>query len=197
MHIEEEKLDPKILKQLKYDQRDVNLSIVYKSLMGVGFTAALGTFLGYLFVVGYDHPAPTTSHRVSVIEAAIPAGSPVLQTNSDAPDDIAKVRAHENDVLSTTGPSADAGFYHIPIQSAMKLTLQRGLPVTASAPAMSKPVDSNAKPGPVGEVPTGSLDHLPPPASSKPAHSSAPAPAGAQASPAKPSTAAGAGGKKS
>ena len=56
---------------------------------------------------------------------------PRLQTNPRA--DLRDLRAHEDLVLGTYGwVDKPAGVVRIPIDEAMKITLQRGLPVRAA-----------------------------------------------------------------
>ena len=59
--------------------------------------------------------------------------APRLQTRE--PRDLAAFRQQETEFLSTYGVvNRERGIFHIPIEEAMKLTLERGLPVASPSP---------------------------------------------------------------
>ena len=59
---------------------------------------------------------------------------PVLQTNITTKTDIKELRQNETAILTTSGVvDASKGIYRIPIDRAIELTAQRGLPDTPSA----------------------------------------------------------------
>jgi hypothetical protein len=97
-----------------------------------------------------------TSWREGASERAIMAApqdsqqppAPRLQTRE--PKDLAAFRQEEAEILSTYGVvDREKGIFRIPIEEAMKLTLERGLPAAGSTP-LPEPV---ASPGPGEQMP--------------------------------------------
>lgn len=139
MHTNDDKMDPKELAKLKIDPRDIGYRPVIYSIAGIFFLVGLGSVIGYGFVSMYSHPAPNTLPLRSAYTAAqVPPGTPTIQTDADASTDIKALRTHEAEVLTTEGPEeGEPGYFHIPIDDAMRLILKRGLPVTTSAASVA------------------------------------------------------------
>jgi hypothetical protein len=134
-----------------HEQSEANLQLVVFSAIGL----AIATLFVLLIVWGafnllknqeqaqaqVDQPSP-----LSPTAAGLPAGVPKLE---DKPWlSYRDLRKHEDEVLSTYGwQDQKAGVVRIPIDRAMELTLQRGLPVAGQnqAKPAAKPGTNNAK----------------------------------------------------
>ncbi len=130
-----DKLPPDVLKQMKYETRDMNLDAVLKVAAGFVIFTLASVFLSWVF---FQIPGIVPKGEVSrpFTRISPPVGTPVLQTNINNTDDIATVRHRETVVMTSTGPSeTEPGFYHIPVAQALKLIAQRGLPSSAAAEA--------------------------------------------------------------
>ena len=132
MHTNHPKEDP--LAELGYEHRDVNYKNIRNAIViFFGFTAVC-------FVIGYwvyDQMHPS-SYRHTIESAAKetrykPASpNPILQDNVNAKSDIMTMRQAEYAHLHSTGPiEGSEGKVHIPVERAMELLVERGLPKTA------------------------------------------------------------------
>lgn len=103
----------------------------------LAFVAAYGMIrvLGWWERPRLDTPASPLATRT------VPA-EPRLQV--DAPDELQALRASEEEILTSYGwVSKEAGVARIPIQRAMQLVLERGLPVTTTS--MAPPATGGAQ----------------------------------------------------
>ncbi len=100
----------------RHEQSDIHV----RSVAGFGLALALTVGLVLAGVAAFQHP--------SKITFSTPPG-PQLQTH--AREDLLKLRAAEDATLNSYGwVDRKAGVIHIPIERAMELTAQRGLPAT-------------------------------------------------------------------
>jgi len=119
-----------------YETRDANfrnLMFAGLGLMGLIVFALVATWLiSDLLTRDSANPGATAS----TITTARPE-FPAPQLQADPLLDLSKVRAHEDSVLSTYGWSdRKAGLVRVPIEQAMTLLLQKGLPVVTSQDQM-------------------------------------------------------------
>jgi hypothetical protein len=153
-----DKIDPSELAKMGYETRDLNI----KQILGVGAGFIIFTLFGVLlsywfFLIPGIVPKQSASAR-PVTRLSPPPGTPILNNNTNNTDDIATLRQKEQAILTTAGPAADAGFYHIPIDQAMQLVLKRGLPSSAPdanvPPGQTAPMTATGKQAaPVGTMP--------------------------------------------
>jgi len=123
----------------RYERRDFNTRVISFYALGL-VLLCLATAVGiWLFEKGlnrfYAYPG---SASWTSSEKTLPP-PPRLQTN--AAQELAAMRAQEEAVLRSYGwIDREHGVIRVPIDVAMQLTLQRGLPVRSSAPpATPKP----------------------------------------------------------
>jgi hypothetical protein len=139
MHTNHPKEDP--LVELGYEHRDVNYKLLTRAiLIFFGFTAfAFGVGL---LIYNAIHPVQDRSTQLSNAsrKRALPqAPNPLLQNNVTAKTDLMLMRQAEDARLHGTGTNEDGQTVHIPIERAIDLTLERGLPKTgASVPAVTR-----------------------------------------------------------
>lgn len=135
-HFEPLKADDPLV-QMGYDNRDVQLKLVWK---GVAWFFA---FSAISFVVGFGifaalNPAVLKGETISKpsMAALPPAPNPVLESNVTAKIDIMELRQSERKELEKTAQNAD-GSYTIPVQKAVDLLAQKGIPEKPSKNVVS------------------------------------------------------------
>jgi hypothetical protein len=97
------------------------------TILALVVTYGMIRFLGWWDRAQLETPASPLATRV------IPS-EPRLQV--EAPKDLKSLQANEQEVLTTYAwVSKEAGIARIPIERAMQLVLERGLPVSPPAPA--------------------------------------------------------------
>ena len=129
-----------------HEQREVNPMLIVWSAVGL----AIGTVLSCVIVWGvFNYFKSSYEHEYSKIPApvAAPAGIPSGPRIQEHPaEEIKALHAHEDHVLgSYAWVDKEDGIVRIPIDRAMDLLLQRGLPVgnaTTEPGAKTKPQGS-------------------------------------------------------
>ncbi len=121
-----------------FEQSDLNLDAIRKG--SIGFFSflivmlILGAITFYLMYWKNDPLAGKTD--ANRVERIVPEGAPLLQTNVTVKTDIKNLRRRESELLSTTGPSPEnPGKQRIPIQAAIEVLAERGLPSTKETAA--------------------------------------------------------------
>jgi hypothetical protein len=118
--------------EVRFEKADIRATPVLKFLLGLAVTCVVVAFLLVAFyrgmrsyVAGLQPPPPHMT-----FEPDRTAPRPVLQDNPMP--DLGAFRAEEDEVLSTYGwVDKGRGAVHIPIDEAMRLLAERGLPHTA------------------------------------------------------------------
>jgi hypothetical protein len=145
MHTEFQPEDPEVLREMKYDRRDlkipmvkdytikITVSCILCFLVSIPVYNWLTTPGGVKSVLGLNRePAPKTQNHIA-------AGDPVLQDNLSTKTDIQHLRIHENETLKSFGwVDQNAGVVRMPIDKAMKLVIQRGVSTGTDVPAVTK-----------------------------------------------------------
>jgi hypothetical protein len=127
--------------EVSHEQSDVNINAI---LGFAGALVAVGIFISFFvwLLFGYFNArearqAPAEFPLAAGQESRLPP-EPRLQTNPR--EDLRELRAAEDDALTTYGwVDRNAGIVRIPIDDAMKLVVQRGLPARAPSPAPARP----------------------------------------------------------
>ena len=115
---------------VRHEESDVNIRAIFG--FGIGLAVA-GIVISFVVWLLFQHFEARESRKVTPeFPLAAQQGNrlppePRLQTNPRA--DLADLRAQEENVLETYGwVDKNASVVRIPIEEAMKLTVQRGLP---------------------------------------------------------------------
>jgi hypothetical protein len=116
--------------EVHHEESDVNIIAIFAFGLGLVVVAAVVSLLVFVlfrfFEVREAARVPLAYPLAISREGALPP-EPRLQTNPR--QDLADLRAKEDALLTTYGwVDKSAGVVRIPIDEAMKLTLQRGLP---------------------------------------------------------------------
>jgi hypothetical protein len=124
--------DVNLLRELGYESRDVSLSALVKLAFWF-FVFLVGSALVTLVIYGILAPGEI-GKTPKVAPIKLPPGQPPLQTGIAAKKDIEVLRAEENARLTQYGwVDRQKQIVHIPIERAMEMVLQKGLPTATSA----------------------------------------------------------------
>lgn len=139
MRTDHPKEDP--LVELGYEVRDVNYRTLGKAVIYF-FAFAVASFAFGMYWYGRTNPKEDrqTLATIKNLNRPMPASpNPILQQNVNSKTDMARMRTREDEILHGTGPVEGTDKVHIPIDRAMELLVERGLPKTgAQVPAISQ-----------------------------------------------------------
>ncbi|HRF58508.1 MAG TPA: hypothetical protein PLH94_01185 [Fimbriimonadaceae bacterium] len=128
---------PEELRKMAYEDRDIDMSQINKSVVAffaftvVSIAASAGFYLWAAGHIGPQPEPPTRTLRLA------PKDAPYVQGNVTAKKDIKVLRKEENELISTYGwVDKNKGVVRLPIDQAMALVLERGLPVRPGAPTL-------------------------------------------------------------
>lgn len=157
MHTEPSK--PANNPEIRYEKTDAHVRPLYQFLFWISVITILTAVIAGVIERGLDSwrdkasTLPTMAEKPSQTWMGQPPPAPRLQIQE--PKDLAAFRKEEQEILSTYGiVDKEKGIYRIPIEQAMKLTLERGLPTVGDAvaapgapkaPASVKPAKETAK----------------------------------------------------
>ena len=121
-----------LLHELGYETQDIQYKrFAYYGAFFFSFFV-ICIILGFVFI-WLMSPTGLRGGRMAdyVPKTTAPTSTPFLQSNITARTDIMSLRRKETEELTTSGPVDQAkGIYHIPIDSAIDIIAQRGLPKT-------------------------------------------------------------------
>jgi hypothetical protein len=134
--------------ELRYESSDARAGALFRfsALLFLGVLLASGAALGVMTVLknAIEHREPAVPPMGRRAPGQLPP-EPRLQTNP--PHELAGVRAEEDAALRSYGwVDRKAGIVHIDIDEAMKLLVQRGLPVSPPTRAAAAPTDASPAP---------------------------------------------------
>lgn len=138
MRTDHPKEDP--LVELGYEIRDVNYRALGKAILYFFVFAAISFGFGMWY---YGKANPDVNRRtvanINQLKRPMPASpNPILQQNVNSKTDLMRMRDDEDTRLHGTGAIEGTDKVHIPIERAMDLLVERGLPKTgADVPAVS------------------------------------------------------------
>jgi len=131
MHDDDLQLREDELRRLGYDPRDVNIPVIRRAVIGflTFSTAAVIASIGiYVVLVPWHCAGPQPTAQVPPTRIP-PAPNPLLQTELTAKTDIAEMIKRQDAALNSFGwLEKSKGRVHIPIDQAIEMTLQKGLP---------------------------------------------------------------------
>jgi hypothetical protein len=116
--------------EVHHEESDVNIRAIFGFGAGLIVVAVVVHLLIYVLFAFFDArehlSAPAEYPLAAAQETRLPP-EPRLQT--DPREDLSALRAKEDDILGSYGwVDRNAGIVRIPIEAAMKVTLERGLP---------------------------------------------------------------------
>lgn len=136
--------------EIQYEKTDAHVRPLYQFLFWISVITILTAVIAMVILRGLESWRDKASTRPTMAEAQDAQQPPAPRLQIQEPKDLAVFRKEEGEILSTYGVvDRDKGIYRIPIEEAMKLTLERGLPTVgdpATAPAAGKAPARLAKP---------------------------------------------------
>ena len=115
--------------EVHHEESDVDIRAIFgfgAALMAVAFVALLMIYVLFGFFDGRERSSAPAEYPLAA-QANKEPPEPRLQTNPR--EDLRELRAREDEILTSYGwVDRNAGVVRIPIDAAMKLTLERGLP---------------------------------------------------------------------
>ena len=140
--------------EIQYEKTDAHVRPLYQFLFWISVITLVTALLAMLVLRGLESWREKASTRPTMAEAQDSQPPPAPRLQIQEPKVLAIFRKEEAETLSTYGVvDRDKGIYRMPIEEAMKLTLERGLPaesdpvapVAPAKPPARKPVKA-AKP---------------------------------------------------
>ena len=115
--------------EVQHEESDVNIRAIFgfgAALLAVAVVVHLLIYLLFGFFTRREGQSVPAEYPLAAQENRVPP-EPRLQEHPR--EDLAALREREDQILTTYGVvDQNAGVYRIPIEVAMKLTLERGLP---------------------------------------------------------------------
>ena len=115
---------------LHHEESDVNINAVLTfgaGLFAVFVVVSLLVFVMFRYLDGRETRSEQVEYPLAVSQSGRVPPEPRLQTNPR--EDLREMRAKEDDLLHSYGwVNKNAGVVRIPIDDAIRLTLERGLP---------------------------------------------------------------------
>jgi hypothetical protein len=118
-----------------HEESDVNVRAILATGAGLLVIGAI-IHLGLALLMGaFTRTAERTPRAFPLTAEEQPAQPPEPRLQTNPRQDLRALRAREDNMLHSYGwIDRNAGVAHIPIEDAMKLTVQRGLPVRKAQP---------------------------------------------------------------
>jgi hypothetical protein len=146
MHTEFQPEDPEVLKEMKYDRRDIKIPMLTSWTIWITgscivcFIVSIPVY-NYLTTPGKILPSLMGSNReiASKTDNRIPAGNPLLQDNLSTKTDIKQLRLYEDEAMGSYGwVDQNKGIVRVPIEKAMKMVTKNGVSTGTQVPALTK-----------------------------------------------------------
>jgi hypothetical protein len=122
--------------EVLHEESDVNIRAIFGFGAGLVVVAAVVHLLIYVlfgFFNAREGRSVTAEYPLAAAQENRLPPEPRLQTNPR--EDLSELRAKEDEILGSYGwVDKNAGIVRIPIDAAMKLTLERGLPARQEQP---------------------------------------------------------------
>ena len=118
----------------KYEKRDFNMDFVWSFAWTLLGLMVAGMVITFLLFAGYSRIWISRDTPPSRLASTLPARPPAPRLQDYPAQELKEFHAREQEALHSYGwVEPNAGVVHIPIERAMELTLERGLPSRASA----------------------------------------------------------------
>jgi hypothetical protein len=127
--------DPDRGGRIEHETSDVDIRPVLGFLAGLTVASVLISFLVWILFTYFgarESRAVTPDYPLAAQQEKRLPPEPRLQTRPR--EDLLEMRAREDEILSTYGwVDRNAGVVRVPIEQAMKMTIERGLPVRSGS----------------------------------------------------------------
>jgi len=121
---------------VRYEKTDAQVRPLYQFLFWISVVVILTAMVAWGILRGFEGWRERASERPLMAPPQAEQQPPAPRLQIREPLDLAAFRKEEAEILSTYGvEDKEKGIYRIPIEAAMKLTLERGLPSVEDEPA--------------------------------------------------------------
>ena len=122
----------------RHETRDIDVALVAK-LFGLGVVVTAAVLVAVFWLFGSIRDRESAADPLLSPYAANPSPFVGPRLQPDPPADLREILAHEEQILDSYGwVDRERGVVRIPIERAMDLLLERGLPV-ATGPSSEEP----------------------------------------------------------
>ena len=137
--------------EVRYEKTDATARPLYQFLFWISAITILTAVFAGLVLRGLQSWRSQASTRAIMAEPRNSQRPPAPRLQMREPLDLAAFKKEEAEILSTYGiVDREKGAFRIPIEEAMKLTVERGLPIAgdpAATPPTKAPSPPARKPG--------------------------------------------------
>lgn len=133
----------------RYEKSDLTPQTVAKTIFGLALVAIFTAFVIWLCKPYILHVAPTRTSKFPIPREPVRPAEPRLQANPTV--DIQNLRKDEDLILNTYSRDPISHELHIPVEKAMEIVAQEGLP-TRPNPAQPDPMEPNEPSYTVGQA---------------------------------------------
>ncbi len=147
--------------EIRYEQSDAQVRPLYQFLFWISVITLITAGISMAVLKGLESWRDKASTRATMAEPQADQLAPAPRLQLREPRDLAAFRHEEAEVLATYGiVDKEKGVYRIPVENAMKLLLERGLPTAAADPAAPAAPAAGTKPAaPAPPAPTPGARH--------------------------------------
>jgi len=133
--------------EIRYEKSDAHVRPLYQFLFWISVITILTAVIAMVILRGLESWRDKASTRPTMAESPEAQQPPAPRLQIQEPKDLAAFRKEQAEILSTYGVvDRQKGIYRIPIEEAMRLTLERGLPTAGEPVAASAPAKAPAVP---------------------------------------------------
>jgi hypothetical protein len=160
MHTEPNPSHPASNPEIQYEKTDAAPRPLYQFLFWISVITLATAVLAGLIVMGLERWSAGTSTRPAMAEPQDKQQPPGPRLQLIEPKDLASFRKEEAAILSTYAVvDREKGVFRIPIEEAMRLTLERGLPAEAAPAQTTAPAATSAPTPAPGAHPAAPAPH--------------------------------------
>jgi hypothetical protein len=146
MHTEFQPEDPEVLREMKYDRRDLKIPMLKSWTTWIAGSCVVCFLVSIPVYNWLSTPGKTIPSMLGTTREPAPKsgnhmapGNPLLQDNLATKMDIQQLRIHEDETMGTFGwVDQNNGIVRMPIDKAMKIVLQNGVSTGTDVAAVTK-----------------------------------------------------------
>jgi len=136
--------------EIRYEKTDAHVRPLYQFLFWISVITIITALMAMLILRGLQSWRERASTRPTMAEPAsetwMGQSPPAPRLQIQEPKDLATFRRQEAEILSTYGVvDRDKGIYRMPIEEAMRITVERGLPTVGDPVAPVTPTKAPAR----------------------------------------------------
>jgi hypothetical protein len=146
--------------EIRYEQTDAQVRPLYQFLFWISVVTLITAGVSWAVLKGLESWRDKASTRATMAEPQGAQQAPAPRLQLREPLDLAAFRHEEAQTLATYGVvDKEKGVYRIPVEQAMKLLLERGLPSVSEAAVPATETKPATAPPPAAPAPTPGARH--------------------------------------